>query len=108
VTDRTIDLDKHRGMAAQKATELRRVISEVAADRARLKARQDELEKFLVAAPSANWSDAVEKTRYLLGIFGTTAEAQDPRRKKLIANLLGDFERLVAESEAEAEETGGS
>lgn len=108
MTDRTIDLDKHRGMAAQKATELRRVISEVAADRAKLKARQDELEKFLVAAPSANWSDAVEKTRYLLGIFGTTAEAQDPRRKKLIANLLVDFERLVAESEAEAEETGGS
>ena len=108
MTDRTIDLDKHRGMAAQKATELRRVVSEVAADRARLKARQDELEKFLVAAPSANWSDAAEKTRYLLGIFGTTAEAQDPRRKKLIENLLGDFERLMAESEAHESKTEGS
>jgi hypothetical protein len=111
VTDRTIDLDQHRGMAAQKATELRRVVSEVAADRARLKARQDELEKFLVAAPSANWSDAIEKTRYLLGIFGTTAEAQDPRRKKLIANLLGDLDRLLAEGghlDAEQGQPGGN
>ena len=96
MTDRTIDLDQHRGMAAQKATELRRLVSEVAADRAKLKARQDELEKFLVAAPAANWTEAAEKARYLVTLFGETLEAQDPRRKTLIANLLDDFERLLA------------
>jgi hypothetical protein len=96
MTDRTIELDTHRGMAAQKATELRRLVSEVAADRAKLKARQDELEKFLVAAPAANWSDVAEKTRYLLSLFAVTSEAQDPRRQTLIANLLDDFERLLA------------
>jgi hypothetical protein len=100
MTDRTIDLDKHRGMAAQKATELRRLVSEVAADRANLKARQDELEKFLVAAPAENWPDVAAKTRYLLSLFATTSEAQDPRRKTLIANLLDDFGRLLGETDA--------
>ncbi|MCT8970547.1 hypothetical protein [Microbaculum marinisediminis] len=96
MTDHTIELDKHRGMAAQKATELRRLVSEVAADGARLKAHQEELEKFLVSAPAANWGQAVEKARYLLALFAATPEAQDPRRKTLIANLLEDFERLLA------------
>lgn len=91
-----VDLDSHRGMAAQKATDLRRLVSGVAADRARLKARQDELEKFLIAAPAANWTEATEKARYLLTLFSATSEAQDPRRKTLIANLLEDFDRLLA------------
>ena len=96
MADHPIDLDEHRGMAARKATELRRLIGEVAADRAKLKARQEELEKFLVAAPAATWTEAVEKTRYLLSLFAATPEAQDPRRQKLIADLLGDFDRLLA------------
>ncbi len=99
MTDRTVDLDKHRGMAAQKATELRRLVSEVAEDRAKLKARQDELERFLAAAPAAGWSEAVEKARYLLTLFAATSEAQDPRRKTLIATLLADFDRLLTETE---------
>ena len=98
MTDHPIELDTHRGMAAQKATELRRLVGEVAADREKLKARQDELEKFLVAAPATNWPDAVEKARYLLSLFAATSEAEDPRRKTLIANLLDDFERLLVES----------
>lgn len=98
MTEDTIKLDEHRGMAAQKATELRRLVSEVAADRAKLKARQDELEKFLVAAPAADWAEAAEKARYLLSLFAATSEAQDPRRKTLISNVLDDFERLLAKS----------
>jgi hypothetical protein len=97
VTDRPVELDKHRGMAAQKATELRRLVAGVAADQAKLKARQEELEKFLVARPSANWSEAAEKARYLLGLFSSTMDAQDPRRRKLISDLLGDFDRLLQE-----------
>jgi len=34
-----------------------------------LKARQDELEGFLVAAPAEDWPEAVERARYLLGLF---------------------------------------
>lgn len=108
MTGSTIDLDKHRGMAAQKATELRRLVGEVAEERAKLKARQDELERYLVAAPAANWSDATDKMRYLLSLFGETAEAQDPRRKTLIANLLDDFERLLGEPDAGLPQTNAT
>jgi len=95
MTDRTVELDRHLGMAAQKATDLRRVIAEVESQRAALQQRQDELEKYLVSVPSETWSEAVEKTLYLLSLFSTTAEGQDPRRQKIVADLQADFERLL-------------
>ena len=94
MTDKTIDLDQHRGMTAQKATELRRLLSEVAANEEALRLRQDELEAHLVAAPAENWHEAAEKARYLLNLFAATLAAEDPRRQKLIAAVLADFERL--------------
>jgi hypothetical protein len=98
MTDKTIDLDQHRGMAAQKATGLRRLLAEVEANERALRLRQDELELHLVAAPAANWHEAAEKARYLLNLFANTQAAQDPRRQKLIAAVLDDFERLARES----------
>ncbi len=98
MTDRTISLDQHRGMAAQKATELRRLVSEVEANERALRQRQAELESQLVASPSADWREAAEKARYLMGLFATTPAAQDPRRQKLIEALLHDFDRLSHES----------
>jgi hypothetical protein len=98
MTDRPIDLDQRRGMAAQKATDLRRLLAEVEANETALRLRQDELESHLVAAPAANWHEASEKTRYLLKLFAATPAAQDPRRQKLIAAVLADFARLAGES----------
>jgi hypothetical protein len=98
MTDKTIELDQHRGMAAQKATELRRLLSEVEANETALRLRQDELETHLLAAPAEHWQDATEKARYLLKLFATTPAAQDPRRQKLIAAVLADFKRLSGES----------
>jgi hypothetical protein len=98
MTDKPINLDEHRGMAAQKATELRRLLAEVAANAEALRLRQDELEAHLVAAPAADWLEAAEKARYLLGLFAATQAAQDPRRQKLIASVLSDFERLSAKT----------
>jgi hypothetical protein len=97
MTDRTIELDVHRGMAAQRATELRRLRAGVEADQAALQARREELEKHLVASPAEDWAEAVEKARYLLGLFAETHDAQDPRRKKLIADVLADFDRLLCQ-----------
>jgi hypothetical protein len=97
MTDKTIDLDEHRGMAAQKATDLRRLLSEVEANEQALRVRQDELESHLVAAPAANWQEAAEKARYLLKLFAATLAAEDPRRQKLIAAVLADFDRLSGE-----------
>lgn len=94
MTDETIDLDRHRGMMAQKATDLRRLLSEVEANEKALRLRQDELESHLVAAPAANWHEAADKARYLLKLYATTLAAEDPRRRKLIAAVLADFERL--------------
>ena len=97
MTDDPIPLDEHRGMAAQKATEIRRRLAEVEADQAALRHRQEELEQCLVAAPALTWHDAVEKARYLITLFAATPTAQDPRRQKLIASLLDDFNRLSHE-----------
>ena len=96
MVEKSTDLDSRRGMAAQKATELRRLRSAVEADHAALRARRDELEAMLAAHPAAAWPDAVEKARYLLSLFAETPAAQDPRRRQLVADLLDDFDRLLA------------
>lgn len=98
MTDKPIDLDHHRGMAAQKATKLRRLLWDVEANEKTLRLRQDELESHLLAAPAANWDEAAEKARYLLNLFAATIAAQDPRRQKLIAAVIADFQRLAGEN----------
>jgi hypothetical protein len=97
VTDKAIELDERRGMAAQKATDLRRLLADVEANETELRVRQNELEAHLIAAPAANWPEAAEKARYLLNLFAATLSAQDPRRQTLIAAVLADFQRLSAE-----------
>jgi len=98
MTDKTIDLDQHRGMAAQKATDLRRLLTEVEANEKTLRLRQDELEAHLLAAPAANWPEAAEKARYLLNLFAATLGAHDSRRQQLIAAALSDFRRLAGDA----------
>jgi hypothetical protein len=98
MTDDTVDLDRHRGMAAQKATKLRRLLADVEANAKTLRVRQEELELHLLAAPAMNWHEAAEKARYLLNLFAATLAAEDPRRQKLIAAVLADFDRLSRES----------
>lgn len=98
MTDKTIDLDQHRGMAAQKATKLRRLLADVETNEKALRIQQNELEAHLLAAPAANWPEAAEKARYLLNLFAATLAAEDPRRQKLIAAVLADFDRLSDES----------
>ncbi len=97
MTEKTIELDEHRGMAAQKATDLRRLLAEVESNEKALRDRQDELEAHLIAAPAANWHDAGEKVRYLLKLFSSTPTALDPRHQALINAVLADFDRLSAE-----------
>ena len=97
--DESIKLDIRRGMAAQKATDISRLVAEVEANERSLRQRQDELELQLAAAPALTWEDAAGKARYLLSIFATTPAAQDPRRQRLVADLLADFIRLSAKNE---------
>jgi hypothetical protein len=97
MTDKPVDLDKHRGMAAQKATDLRRLLAEVAANERALRATQDELEAQLIAAPASNWEEAADKVRYLLSVLAASPSGKDPRRKTLIQVVLDDFDRLSRE-----------
>src|SRR3546814_13039413 len=83
MTDDPVDLDEHRGMAAQKATEIRRErFHQFQADQAALRLRQEELEKLLLAAPAQSWPEAAAKAQYLIQLFADTPEGQDPRRSE--------------------------
>ena len=84
-------------MAAQKATRMRRLLAAVDADHAALRARQEDLEQLLLAAPATGWVEVVAKARYLLILFAQTPTAEDLRRARLIADVFADFERLLAE-----------
>jgi hypothetical protein len=81
-------------MVAQKATNQRRMLAEVEANELNLRLQRDELEAQLLAEPAANWPEAAEKARYLLKLFAGTPAGEDPRRRRLIAAVLADFERL--------------
>ncbi len=98
MTDEPVDLDTRRGMAAQKSTEIRRLLQSVQADQAAVRERLEEFESFLLAAPAATWTEAAAKARYLLQLFATTLDAQDPRRQQLIANTLEDLSRLSGDT----------
>jgi hypothetical protein len=100
MTKDTIELDARRGMMAQKATELRRLLSEVSANEETLRTRQRELEDQLLASPALSWEEAADKARYLLSLFASSLAGQDPRRQMLIARVLEDFTRLSTSPES--------
>jgi D-mannonate dehydratase len=99
VTEKTVELDQHRGMAAQKATDLRRTLAEVEANEHKLRLQQDEIEAQLVAAPAADWHEAAAKARYLINLYAAMPGAQDQRKQQLVAAVLADFRRLSEDSE---------
>jgi hypothetical protein len=92
--DAPVSLDEHRGMSAQKQTELRRLLADVQANEQALREKQSLLETQMLADPAATWEEAAEKARYLLALFAASPSADDPRRQKLISAVLQDFDRL--------------
>jgi len=102
MSDGPVDLDQHRGMSAQKETEVRRQrVQQFRAEQVALLRRQEELERLLLAAPAETWPEAAAKAQYLIELYSATAEGQDPRRRELITNALEDLSRL---SDREKEE----
>jgi hypothetical protein len=99
VTDHhPVDLDKHRGMAAQKATDIRRVLADVEANAKLLRMRTIELETQLLAVPAASWPEAAAKARYILNLYAASLDNQDSQHRKLVTAVLADFDRLSVES----------
>jgi len=98
MNDNPVDLDKHRGMAAQKATDIRRVIAEVEANAKLLRDRQGVVEIQLLAVPAASWSEAAAKARYVLNLYAAGLAPADSHHRDLVATVLADFTRLSSES----------
>jgi len=97
MTDKPLDLDKHRGMAAQKATDLRRTLAEVENHTRDLRDRQAVVESQLLSIPAASWPEAVAKARYVLNLYGAGLASEDTRHRDLVTAVLEDFARLARE-----------
>ena len=99
MTDIPIELDKHRGMAAQKATDIRRVIADVEANAKLLRDKQGVVELQLLAVPASSWSEAVAKARYVLNLYAAGLAPSDTHHRDLVAAVLADLTRLSAEED---------
>ena len=95
--DIPVDLDKHRGMAAQKATDLRRALADVETQIRELRARETDLENRMMTAPSASWPEAAVKARHLLNLYAASLPSEDTRHHALVTALFDDFKRLGGE-----------
>lgn len=93
-TDDPIKLDQHRGMAAQKATELRRMQREIKDNEALLRQRQDELQAAMIMTPAETWEIAAEKAEYLITLLAPRANLRNPQLQKLMTAVFEDFARL--------------
>lgn len=98
MTDKPLDLDKHRGMAAQKATDIRRILADVEKNAKDLRDRQGILEDQLLSAAAVSWPEAAAKARYVLNLYAAGLAPSDTRHRDLIKAVLADFDRLSNES----------
>ena len=98
MTDTPVDLDKHRGMKSQKATDIRRMLAEAEANAKVLRDQQAILESQLLSAPAASWPEAAAKARYVLNLYAAGLSATDTHHRDLVAAVLADFVRLSEES----------
>src|SRR6266516_8185916 len=98
VSETPIELDRHRGMAAQKATDIRRVLADVEANARLLRDRQGVVELQLLAVPATSWAEAAAKARYVLNLYAAVLTPADTHHRDLVAAVLADFTRLSGES----------
>ncbi|MBM7486232.1 MULTISPECIES: hypothetical protein [Bradyrhizobium] len=94
MTEIPVDLDSHRGMAAQKATDLRRALADVEAQVRELREREAELENRMMSVPATSWPEAAVKARHLLNLYAASLPTEDTRHRALVAALFDDFARL--------------
>src|SRR6266513_2430506 len=98
VSDAPLDLDQHRGMAAQKATDIRRILADVENNAKDLRDRHAVLENQLLSVPAASWPEAAAKARYVLNLYAAGLAPADTHHRDLVAAVLADFARLSDES----------
>jgi len=97
MSDTPVELDTHRGMAAQKATGIRRMMADAEGHAALLRDRQMQIEAQLLTVPAASWPEAAAKAQYVLTLYAATLGVQDSRHRDLVTAVLADFTRLTVE-----------
>jgi hypothetical protein len=98
MSEELFDLDSHRGMAAQKATDIRRILADVENNARRLREQQAALESQLLSVQAASWPEAVAKARYVLNLYAAGLAPADAHHRDLIAAVFADFARLTDKS----------
>jgi len=97
MADQPLDLDSHRGMAAQKATDIRRALADVESHARALRERQATLESGMLSVAAMSWPEAAAKARYVLNLYVAGLPAEDTRHRSLVAAILEDFVRLTGQ-----------
>jgi hypothetical protein len=97
VSDVPIELDKHRGLAAQKATDIRRAVVDVETNAKLLREHQAAIEVQLLAVPAASWAEAAAKARYVLNLYAASLAPADAHHRDLVTAVLADLARLTGE-----------
>jgi hypothetical protein len=88
VTEIPIELDKHRGTAAQKATDIRRGLAEIEANAKLLRDMQGVVEIQILAAPATSWPEAVAKASYVLNLYSAGLAPTDTHHRDLVAAVM--------------------
>src|SRR5206468_11594918 len=88
VSDKQLDLDKHRGMAAQKATDIRRILADVENNAKDLRDRQAVLENQLLSVAAASWPEAAAKARYIFSLYAAALGSEDTHHRDLVPAVL--------------------
>ena len=84
MSDAPLDLDQHRGMAAQKATDIRRILADVENTAKDLRDRHAVLENQLLSVPAASWPEAAAKARYIFNLYAAGLGSDDTRHRDLV------------------------
>jgi hypothetical protein len=92
------DLDNHRGLAAQKATDIRRVVADVEANAKLLREHQAAVELQLLAVPATSLAEAVAKACYVLNLYAADLAPTDTHHRDLVTAVLSDLTRLAGEN----------
>ena len=98
MSDNPLYLDERRGMAAQKATDIRRILADVENNAKDLRDRQAILEAQLLSVPATSWPEASAKARYVLNLYAAGLGPADAHHRDLIAAVFADFARLSDKS----------
>ena len=98
MSDNPLYLDERRGMAAQKATDIRRILADAENNAKELRDRQAILENQLLSVPATSWPEASAKARYVLNLYAAGLASDDSHHRDLVTAILADFSRLSSES----------